>query len=231
MSSFVPAATMIALVRTLTNTETLDQANNFVTDAEILAYLNSGLAELYDVIVENHDDDFYRGTTTLAVTAGTSLYPLIADFYKVTSVDIVWGPTIVRPARRFTEAERDRFKYLNPVWSYLTDVYYRTLGANLEVQPVPQAGVTLQINYVPAFQPLIQMTDCFDSVNNWHWFAIWDAAMCVAQKDENAATAQIAMGKKEQLRARIVTHASTRNDGEPPRIQAIQRYSEGGFDE
>lgn len=230
MGAFVSGTQMVDQVRRLTNTETLDEANSFVPNAELLAYLNAELAELYDTIVENHDDDFYRGTQSITLASQQSTYPLLVDFYKITSVDVVWSPTIVRSARRFNETERNRFKYLNPVWSYMTDVYYRTMGSNLEVQPTPQAGVTLTVNYIPAFQPLQAITDTFDSVNSWHWFAIWGAAACVFQKDENQAGAQMALGKKEQLRARIISHASTRNDGEPPRISETRRYSGGGWE-
>lgn len=213
---------MVDTVRKLTATETLDPANSFVTNSEILAYLNAELAELYDVIIESHDEDFMRNAANIALTSGTSVYPLPVDFYKIISVDIRWSPTIVRPARKFTEAERDRFKSVLPLWSYLTDIYYRTLGDNIEFQPAPQAGITAICNYIPAFVPLASLTDTFNSQNQWHWFAIWGAVAMVRQKDEDKPGAALALQKREQVRARIHTHAASRNDGEPPRVQDVR---------
>lgn len=230
MGAFVSANDMLLTVRRLTNTETLDEANAFVDDAELLAYLNGYLAELYDLICENHDDDFYRSAQTVNLASGQTVYPLLADFYKIISVDMVWNPTIIRPAKRFGEAERDRFKYLNPTWSYLTDIFYRTVGDNIEFQPTPQAGITAQVNYIPAFTPLVALVDTFESFNQWHWYALWGVASDVFTKDDNPTNAQLAMAKKEMVKARVIAHASTRNDGEPAHVNQVRFYSgDGGW--
>jgi hypothetical protein len=226
MGAFVSAEAMIAAARGLTNTETLDEANSFVSNAEALAYLNGWLADLYDIICENHDDDFYRAAAGITLVGGQSVYPMPADFYKVISVDVLWGATIVRPAYRFTEAERDRFKYLNPTWSYLTAVYFRTVGDNIEFQPTPQAGINVQLNYIPAFTPLVALTDTFQSFNQWHWYGIYGLASDIAGKDDNEAAAARFQGKQAQIKQRVISHASSRNDGEPTRVNATRLHSE-----
>lgn len=44
-------------------------------------------------------------------------------------------------------------------------LYYRTLGQNLVIQPVPQGAVTFYVHYLPAFHPLVNKKDTFDSLN------------------------------------------------------------------
>lgn len=222
MAASVVVSDIFDAVRRVTNTETSDQANSFVPNAELYVYLNAELAELMDVIVENHDDEFFRSNQTIVTSAGTSLYALSADFYKITSVDVVWTATVICSAKRFTEAQRNRFKYLNRTWSYLTDIYYRTVGSNLEIQPVPQAGVTLQVNYIPTFTVLSDLASTFESHNQWHWMAIWGMAASVFMKDENDAGAKMAFARKEQVRERIISHASTRNNGEAPSVSHVR---------
>lgn len=222
MASAVSAQDMILLARQATNTETLDEANAFMPDAECLAHLNEELAELYDLIIECSDDDYYRGSQTVTAQPGVTVYALNIPVYKVISVDVVWSSNIRRSAIRFQEAERNRFLGLTVAWTYLADVYYRTNGDNIEIQPTPQAGVTMQINYVPAFVELTTLSSTFDSVNRWHMAAVWGLAATICQKDDNESGAAACLARKASHVARIRALAGSRITGEAPRVERIR---------
>lgn len=226
MAAAVSASEMIAAARRLTGTETLDEANAFVTNAEALAVLNGQLAELYDEIVAHGFGDYFRSSQTITIVAGQTLYPLLVDVYEIASVDIVWSADIVRTAFLFTEAERNRFRRVAPSWSQFCKVYYRPLGSNIEFIPSPLAGVTARVNYIPAFTPLVALTDTFDSQNQWHWFAIWGLAAAIRSKDDDEPGAALALSEKEKVRDRIRTMAASRVEGEPPRVQRTRRASD-----
>ena len=225
---------MILAARQATGTESLDPADAFVTDAEALAVLNGELAELYDLILENGFGDYYRSTATVTLASNKSLYSFatdfnITDFYEITSIDVLWSSTVTRSAKLFMEAERNRFKRLIPTWSQFTDVWYRPVGNSIEIQPTPQTGVSIQLNYVPQFAPLTDVESTFDSVNQWHWYAIWGLAAFIRQADDDEAGANLALQRKEQQRARVVSMAGRRVEGEPPRVQRSRRYDDEDF--
>lgn len=226
MSAAVSGREMIAAARRLTGMESLDPANAFVTDDEALAVLNGELAELYDTIVENGFGDFFRGTTPISLQANQAVYPLGVDIYEIASVDVVWSTDIVRSVHLFTEAERNRFKRVRPSWSQYGDIYYRPLGDNIEFIPSPLSPVTVNVNYVPTFTPMVALTDTFNSHNQWHWMAIWGLAAYMRQKDDDEVSAGLALAQKEKQRARVVSMAARRVDGEPPRVQRVRRYQD-----
>lgn len=226
MAAAVSGRDMIDTARRLTGTESLDQANAFVTDPELLAVLNGELAELVDVIVENHDDPYFKGVTSITLQPNQTSYPLLVDVYKIVSVDIVWTVDIKRSARRFTEAERNSFQRIRPSWSQMGRVWFRPQGDNIEIIPTPLTSVRIDVNYIPAFTPLVAYSDTFNSQNQWHWFAIWGLAAYIRQKDDDEAAAAVCEGKKEKQRQRVISMASSRVEGEAPRVQRINGVSE-----
>lgn len=220
MGLAVSARTMIDIARSITKTETLDEANAFCTDAELLAVLNTELAELEDTVIENQDESYSRGVETIALQAGTSVYPLPVEGYKVTSVDIQWTNDIRRSAYRFTEAERNRFRStIAQSWSHFGKVWYRLIGDNIEFIPKPATPVTALINYTPSFAPLVAYADVYQSQNGWHMAAVFGLAAYIALADSDEAKAALFLQQKERQLARAARMAASRIDGEAPRVQ------------
>jgi len=219
---------MILEVRQRANQETTDEPNAFIRDNEIRTWLNAELAELIEVIDENEDDPYRQTLAPAIVTAsGTDTYALPADFKAIVSVDVYWGTTQVRSAKRFNEWERNRYKAWPQLWGYTMPLYYRTLGQNLVIQPVPQGAVTLYVHYLPAFQPLVNKTDTFDSVNQWHEYAVWGAVAQCQRKDDDDPSYAISMQAKVADRVRNMV--GKRNQAEPPHIAQTRgpwRYDE-----
>lgn len=227
----VSLATMTTEVRRRGNFETNDQANAFATDAEIYAILNSYLDEFYDEILDAKGPAYFRDVPQVIQTvAGTSAYSLVGNFYKLISVDITWGLNIIRSARPFEEAERNRFKWV-PGWNYDCDVYYQIQGGiqstsivapkQIVFQPSPTSATQVTINYVPIRTQLLNGTDTIDSINGWTDFAIYSAIADLKEKDE--ADSGPARARAEVIRSRIRALADGLDLSEPPRVQNVKR--------
>lgn len=222
----VTAREMIVAARRATATESLDPSNAFVTDDELLEVLNGELAEVHDTIVENHDDAFFKAIQPIDLESGSETYPLPLSVLRITSVDIIWSADIRRTAKHFTEAERNRFRTVRPAWGQFCDVFFRPDGDNIVFLPVPMAAVSVSVNYIPQFTPLLALTDTFNVPNDWHRMAIWGVVMYIRQKDSDEINAAIAEGQKAKQKARIVTMAATRVEGDAPRVQRTRRYDD-----
>lgn len=222
MGRAVSARTMIDTARRMTKTETLDEANSFCTDAELLEILNGELAELEDVIMEVQDEDYSAGVHPITLAVGQTLYPLPVEGYKVRSVDVQWTTGIRRSARRFMEADRNRFQSTQPYWSQFGRVYFRTLGDNIEIIPAPLSAVTIYVNYTPSFAPLTAYTDVYNSQNSWHLAAQFGLAAYIAQADSNEEKASLLLAQKEAQLNRVRAMAATRVSGEPATIQRVR---------
>jgi hypothetical protein len=218
--------------------ETNDQANAFATDAEIYALLNAYLAEFWDEIVAAKGPAYFRADPwVISTIAGQASYALASDHYRVISVDVTWGQNIVRSARPFEEAERNRYKWLGEGWNYDTPVYYQIQGSvpnpsiprppNIVFQPIPTGVTAVTVNYIPIFQPLTS-AQYVDSVNGWTDFAVYMAIADLKDKDE--ADSGPFAAKAERVRQRIRAMADGVDLAEPPRVQRVRRRGwESGF--
>ncbi len=225
MGLVVTARQMIDAARRITKTETLDEANSFCTDAELLEVLNGELAELEDTILEVQDDEYSSASQSITLVPGTSLYPLGAAAYKVRSVDVTWSSNVKRSAHRFMEADRNRFATTQPSWTQFGRVYFRVIGSNIEIIPTPLTAVSVTVNYTPSFTPLTAYTGAggtYESNNGWHMAAVWGLAGYISQADANEEKAGLCYAQKERQLARVRAMAGTRVTGEPPTIQRIR---------
>lgn len=210
---------MILEVRRLANQECslTDEPNAFIRDSEIQAWLNADLATLCDIIDENEDDPVRQAISPPITTqAGVDTYGLPTSIKHITSVDVVWGTNMIRSAKRFNEAERNRFKAWPQYWGYQYPLYYRKLGQNLQIQPLPQGAIVLYVHYVPAFDPLTGPTSTFDSINQWHQYAIYGAVARALKKDDDDPSTWLAL--KEQMAANVRSMIAKQNLGEAPRV-------------
>lgn len=221
MGREVSAQDMITNARHLAGMETLDEENAFATDAELLAHLNNELAEIEDEKLKAQDDDYSSNVEAFTLEVGQTVYPLQLDAYKITGVDVVWTPSIVRSARRFMNAERNRFMTMAPAWSHLCPVYYRLVGDNLEIIPEPSAELEIRVKYVPNFTPLTDLLDTYNSQNGWHMAAVWGLVVYLREKDDDEPGAMRAQAQKDKQLRRIREMAE-RIDDEPMRVQVVR---------
>lgn len=82
----MPAPVTRAVILTRVRERACCEGDDLVTDTEINDLINQALTGLWDRLVDAWGQEYYRRTAELATVAGTALYALPADFYKVLTV-------------------------------------------------------------------------------------------------------------------------------------------------
>lgn len=133
-------------------------------------YISQSYKELYDMLVSAYGNDYYVQTPYQFSLSGSQLYPLPSDFYKLLRVEIQYSgsPSGYVTLRRFETIEANRFAFPNTQINSLgyTNLQYRIWGSNLQFIPVPQAGQTIQIWYVPEPTPLQFIPTCSTTISS-----------------------------------------------------------------
>lgn len=202
--------------------------SNFVSDAELNAYINSSYKELYDLLVATFEDYYTLDPVEFTLSGSTYTYDLPTNFYKLRGLDYKessggsdWWT--VRPFV-FTERNRVNNTFIGNVYAW-DQRSYRIVGDKLYIYPQENAKGTYRIWYVPRATELAADTDTLDGVNGWEEYVIVDAAMKILIKEESDI--QPLVLQKEQMRQRIIDMAKDRDVGEGDRIGDV--YSDWDF--
>lgn len=193
--------------------------SQFVTDSEVNGYLNDSLADLYDQLVAAYGEDYYMQTALISTIANTSAYSLPVTFYKLSGV--------VRIDQSVTP---ERFMGVLPRWERL-EIFrtansldtqypaYRVVGDTIQFSPIPAAGLTIRLYYIPASPVLATDGDTFDGVNGFEDWACLDAAIKMMDKEEGD-TSGLEM-RKQRLERRIMDMGANRDANEPARVTDV----------
>ena len=107
MSAPIAFSALITSVQLRAN---IDSQAGPVTLPEIREYLNEGLAEYWDLLVQGRGQEHIRKANTFSTVAGTAAYPLPVDFYELISVDVQIAPNQYLTATPYMESERNAFR-------------------------------------------------------------------------------------------------------------------------
>lgn len=200
-------------------TATTSGTDYFVTDVELVSYINQSYFELYDLLVAAFGSDYFAKTSTFQTDGTNQLFTLPTDFYKLLGVDLQVGtsPSSMLTLKPFEFGERNRGSVPNLQSFYgVTNLRYRLNGANLWLSPVPSGGQTVQLWYVPRMTPLASLGDTMDGISGWTEYVICDAAMkCLAKEESDVS---VLMAEKQSLTVRIQAMADTRDQGSPAKV-------------
>jgi|SRR5882672_1402408 len=193
----------------------------FVTEPELISYINQSYFELYDLLISCYGANYFVVVPpyTFATDGVTSQYPLPADFYKLLGLDLQLGNSnqslvTVKP---FEFIDRNRYSTPNFQSFYgVTNLRYRLNGSNLWLTPTPAGGQTLQVWYVPKLTTLATLVSTADGVSGWTEYIICDAAMKCLQKEESDVS--VLMAEKQALMTRIQAMADSRDVGSPHKV-------------
>tara|TARA_Y100000004_G_scaffold192408_1_gene252897 strand:- start:1010 stop:1876 length:867 start_codon:yes stop_codon:yes gene_type:complete len=141
-------------LRTLTRQRADMENSQFVDDTELTRYLNNSWGELYNLIGENFNEDYFTTSTTISLTSGTDSYSLPSDFYKLRGVDLVVTSTESVPLRRYNWAQRTR----NSLTVYARDYRYRLQKNSIVFTPVPSTSDSIKVFYIPSPRKLESVT-------------------------------------------------------------------------
>lgn len=195
--------------------------STFIKDDELLTYINSSYAELYDLLVGAYGNEYYEQEHSFSTVGNTRRYDLPDDFYKLVGVDYVIGPTSVLTLKPYQFNERNRYQQ-GTYWSALVGIYgpkYRLVNEAIEFAPIPDGSYNIKLHYVPACPKLVDDSDTANGVNGWEEYIIVDVARKMLIKEETDVTE---LNKhKDALLARINLMAENRDAGQSFRVTDV----------
>lgn len=216
MAAFVTLTEMRTRARELADMQTSNQAQAFITDAELTRALNRNIKQLYQKLIAARGDDYYAKVTTFPSQVGIATYALPTDFMALLMLAVSDG-SIVVPVQRFNLKQWADLRYLQNVQSNDLTLYrYRPLASNIEIRPAPAtANHTFTMYYLPAFAELVNGSDTFDGINGWEDWAIYGAAIDMLNKEESYDQANALMAQRAVLDQQIDQLAGARDAGMP----------------
>jgi hypothetical protein len=196
------------------------ESSDFVSDSELTSYINSSLAELYDLLVAAYGEDYFLADPFSITTAvSTSDYALPEDFYKLKGVDCKISGNEWYSLRPFNFNERNR--NADVVWGLVggPNIRYRIMGSKIKFSPLPDGQYPIQLWYVPLAPTLVDDADEFNDVNKFSEYVVVDAAIKMLQKEESDVS--VLMAQKEALKRRLEVMAENRDAGQPESVSDI----------
>ena len=216
----MPTRTLAQLRDEVRQRANMENADNFITDAEIDRYVNQSICAWRDMLVENRGQDFFTGSTTLTLT-GASMYAMPADFYQVLNVSYVAGGvfTTLTPYNR-----GDGATYANAGGT--VPLRYRVANNQLFVLPASAQG-SLLVSYVPLATTLTLDSDAIEVFNGWEEWIVLDAAMKALEK-EATDTTQLFM-RRETTERRLMAQAQFGDRGFPESVTDVRDVDLSGY--
>ena len=200
--------------------------STFVSDAEVMNYINGSYSELYDILVIRFEDYFIQGPVSFTLTGAS--YDLPEDVYKVRGIDYLISGNDYLSLRRWNFEERNKIaRVVSRGIRGSSERTYRTMGQTLRILPEDKGPGTYRIWYVPRFTPLQYSSDEMGDVLDFHEYVIVDAAIkCLIKEESNV---QELMLIKQHLKQRIEAMASNR-DTQNERIgDVVSGYSDSDW--
>lgn len=207
-------------VRALTDTV----GDDHVSDAQLLVWINQGIAELWRKLVAVSPDR-YAIAETITTTVGDSSYDLEDDFLSMYRIEQVRG-TQRFPLRDFNLRQAP---YDNSDSRGSTGVpRYRVVGGGIDgsttqivFDPDPGAN-TYAYWYIQAPQLLASDDDEFDGIAGYEDWVVLYTALRVYIRQQDPEQASIA-AEMARIEASIAASAAHRDVGHAPRIADTRR--------
>lgn len=178
--------------------------SDFPDKSRVADYINAGLSELYDLLVNNYADEYVRRDTTFSVTSSSESYALPADFYKAIAL------------YHQVSSRRHKIERWQP-----TEIS----GA----RTAPLSSGTVEMWYVP--QPPTLASDKeripVSIPTGWADFVALHAAVRLLIREESDPSAL--MAERDRQKARIIAMVSPRDNAEPDSIGDFYGRWDQGF--
>jgi len=194
--------------------------SNRLTPDVWLDFLESGLAELHDLLIAKYGEDYFTVRAEVAVTNGVA-GDLPDDILKLFSVALKYGDRW-RGLRRFMLAEVD-------LQQDACEPGYRIEGGDIVIEPEPTGASAVRVIYVKA-APKLSLTSPapagtvfqVEGYNGWEELLVLYALLRAKRsQDEPTDAVEREIGRQT---ARVEYAASARDAGEPMRIPDPDLY-------
>lgn len=198
----------MAVARDLTNRARVKAdmvSSQFVTDTQLLSFLNEEIAELHHVLVVSKQD-YLSDEEIITLVSGQESYPLPDNFLKALKVfPLDSANRRGTPLRRFQlEDAGDSVLGVSASTASPADVLtYRVRGSRIWFSPTPSSG-SVELWYVPQFTTLTSLDSPIPSIYpaGWESFAVAGAAAkCIikAQRDPTSLLSEKGAAKQMVL--------------------------------
>lgn len=216
---------------------TAGNTNLFVSDAELISYINQSYFELYDLLVTLYEDYYVASPLIIPTDGATQQYPLpdgtlysaAPAFYKLLGVDLGIGNNNNAwvTLRKFDFIDRNRYVYpqLNSTYLGVFNLRYRLVGNTLTLIPTPSSGQYMRMWYIPRLTQLTATADTADGVSGWTEYMICDGAIKCGQKEETDVS--VLLAQKQALIKRIEDSGMNRDAGMPDTISDTRTRARG----
>ena len=207
----VTVASLKTQVRQIANMEN----SQFVSDAELLLYIDLSYAELYDLLVGTFENFYTKDPVEATLSSGNKL-ALPSDFYKLVGLDAQFGSSWY-PIKPFEMADRGRWVNANKLaYTGIVNIAYKLIGENLVFYPESGCQGKYRYWYIPRRTLLTSDASTVDGINGWQSYIIIDAAIKCLQKEESDVS--VLMAEKGAILNRIKSMAPRRDAGAPRKI-------------
>ena len=189
--------------------------SDFISTDEWVRWANTGMRQLYDILVKKNED-YFEAETTIPTVSGTDTYALPADFFKVLGVDRLYNGKYVT-MQPYPAINRNQYDIQNskPIW-------YRVIGDNIRFRPIPSAVDTIRVRYVVLPEALVSTTqeDLPASImSHYSDMIVWYMVVMALEKD--GRDARSARGQLEYHR-QLAIASGDRNIGDPQRVALVE---------
>ncbi len=193
--------------------------SNFVSDSELTSYLNSAIAELYDILCEAYGEDYFL-TEFEFTTTDEEGYTLPDEFYELKRLDIKLDTENWLTLQRFNLNQETNLRSSTYVaFGGYVNIKYRIMGNSIKLAPLPSPGSTVRALYVPLPIKLVDDADTLQDFNYYSEFVIVTAAAKMLNKEESD-TAHLDAERAQQI-ARIQSKAGARDAANSEQITDI----------
>ena len=194
---------------------------DFVSDDELDQYINQGVAELHNILVNTHSD-YFMATSTLTTVADTDAYALPDNFLKLLKVRMTSQGSTYNLKQVMVDEMEGVPAY--GIDNGLVPYRYRILGNQIYLHPTPStANDSIVLWYVPQSVPLSHPAAkvSYAVAPGFEEFIVSHAAAMMALKEDTDALKHLQ--RKAEYKRTIQETAKPRNSGDAQRIVDVRR--------
>lgn len=169
-------------IRNRIRQRTNKERSQFVTDTEINGLIEEAYAVMYNKLV-NTNENYFISKSTVALVAGTEDYDLPADFFKLRGVDIARNGFLY-PMNQVAWDDRNKYRVTSSYQSTPTD--YMFYGNKIRILPIPNAGYTASIYYIPAPPVYVSDITTIDGVAGFEKYIVYSVSAMIRAKEEKS---------------------------------------------
>lgn len=168
------------------------QGSQFITDPELITYINNAATKYWDLINEL-DQDYNYKSYIFTLNNNQISYPLPSDFLYIRGVDINASGISVNASTdnwtsidRYMLSERNQYRGYGVVrYATRSILKYNITGQNIEFIPIPTGNQSCRLLYTPVVPDLAVLTDTIDGINGFDDYIAMKAAQRMLAKEES----------------------------------------------